>query len=246
MTEEGRVLLADDEDTFARATAALLTQNGFPCETVPDAEAARAKLAGGGYDLLLADINMPGNPKLELVRDVTTGENRIPVILVTGYPSLESAIGAVGLSVFAYLVKPFELADLLAAVRPAVNQHRAMRTLRDARRQFQQWTNAMSELDGAAVAVAPARGGVAVDEVVDAALARVAGCLADLSELAKRAGSHGEGHRPLVHCPRCDEYRGQLQQTIEVLKETKNAFRSKNLGDLRRHLERVVGGDTRE
>jgi CheY-like chemotaxis protein len=61
MTTRGRILLADDEETFLHATADLLRREGYECETVPDAPSALAKVKGSPYDLLISDLEMPGN-----------------------------------------------------------------------------------------------------------------------------------------------------------------------------------------
>ena len=112
-----KILLADDDDTFLRSTADLLRREGYECDCVSDAVAGIAKLQNNEYDLLIADIKMPGNADLELIRRVPKIAEETSVILVTGYPSQRTAIEAVRLSVVDYLVKPFELEELLEIIR---------------------------------------------------------------------------------------------------------------------------------
>ena len=61
MTQPGRILVADDEETFAESTADLLRREGYQCDTAREASIAATLLAGSQYDLLIADIRMPGN-----------------------------------------------------------------------------------------------------------------------------------------------------------------------------------------
>lgn len=111
-----RILIADDEETFLRATADLLRGQGYDCHTAADGMAAADLLRQLEFDLVIADIKMPGNAELELVKSMSELETRIPVLIVTGYPSLESAIQAITLPVAAYLVKPVDFEELLKQV----------------------------------------------------------------------------------------------------------------------------------
>lgn len=67
MRELGRILIADDEVGFAEVTADLLREEGYVCDCAADAFAARRLLTGHCYDLLVADIKMPGNEELEFI-----------------------------------------------------------------------------------------------------------------------------------------------------------------------------------
>ena len=92
MSELGRILIADDEETFLMSTADLLRNEGFECDCAPDATSAAQMLRSGDHDLLIADIKMPGNFELEFIRDLPQIAEGLPVILVTGYPTLDTAI----------------------------------------------------------------------------------------------------------------------------------------------------------
>ena len=81
MTDAGRILLADDEPTFLEATADLLRAEGFSCETVSDGESALAAVAARPFDLLITDLEMPGNANLELVRRIAVpGRDGPPLV----------------------------------------------------------------------------------------------------------------------------------------------------------------------
>ena len=122
----GRILLADDDRTFLHATADLLRKEGFECEAVSDGPAAIAKTADQECDLLITDLEMPGNADLQLVREIEAHGGGLPVIILTGYPSVRSAVACVELPVAAYLTKPPEFPVLLAQVRPAITRFPAL------------------------------------------------------------------------------------------------------------------------
>jgi DNA-binding NtrC family response regulator len=77
-------------------------------------------LSADRYQLLIAGLQMPGNMQFELIERLEHLAPAMPVILVTGYPSLNSAIRAVELPVIAYLIKPFDFDDLLRFLRKAI------------------------------------------------------------------------------------------------------------------------------
>lgn len=99
MADKGKVLLADDEENFQRAIAVLLREQGYLCDVVSDASAATERLRHNQYDVLIADIKMPGNTELEFIRELSADAQGISMILVTGYPSTETAIASVELPI---------------------------------------------------------------------------------------------------------------------------------------------------
>lgn len=115
-----RILIADDEPLFLRTTAELLRKEGFHCTTAPSGSAALEKLSQDSFDLVLSDLNMPGNMKLELLREGRSNWPDIPLIVVTGAPSLPTAIESVRLGITDYLLKPVKFEDLLFSIRRAI------------------------------------------------------------------------------------------------------------------------------
>lgn len=116
----GRILIADDEPLFLRTTSQLLTKAGYVCVGVPDGMQALERLEKEPFDLILSDLSMPGNLKLELLREGRTKWPAVPLIVVTGAPTMPSAIESVRLGIADYLLKPVKYEDLLSSVRRAL------------------------------------------------------------------------------------------------------------------------------
>jgi two-component system response regulator HydG len=131
-TALARILIADDEPLFLRTTAALLRKEGFQCTTAPNGSAALEALSKDRFDLVLSDLNMPGNMKLELLKTGRTTWPEIPLIVVTGAPSLPTAIESVRLGITDYLLKPVKFEDLISSIRRALAHGRQSRTRADA------------------------------------------------------------------------------------------------------------------
>src|SRR5262245_52151023 len=133
MIPPARLLLADDEETFRNSVAVLLRREGYLCDIASTADEAIERLSETPYDLLITDLRMPGNTDLELLKAAATGSGVLPVIVVTAYPSVPTAIEAVRCAVVDYLVKPFDFDQLLQAVRQALKARNAARMLESLR-----------------------------------------------------------------------------------------------------------------
>ena len=132
MGAPARVLLADEEETFRSSVAVLLRREGYQCDVAASGSEVLELLDREQYDLLITDVRLPGNTDFELLR-VAALSGVLPVIVVTAYPSLPTAIEAVRCAVVDYLVKPFDFEELLRAVRRALETRRAARMLESLR-----------------------------------------------------------------------------------------------------------------
>ncbi|WP_442511175.1 sigma-54-dependent transcriptional regulator [Novipirellula sp. SH528] len=112
-----RILIADDEPLYLRTTGELLRKSGYECVCVADANAALEALRRERFDLVLSDLNMPGNLKLELLREERRHWSHIPLIVITGVPSVPTAIESIRLGIADYLLKPVSYEDLLVSVQ---------------------------------------------------------------------------------------------------------------------------------
>jgi EAL domain-containing protein (putative c-di-GMP-specific phosphodiesterase class I)/ActR/RegA family two-component response regulator len=127
----GRVLLTDDDQFTLIAHERALAAAGMDVVSVGDGDAAIARL-GDSFDCIVSDIHMPGLDGLQLLRRVRERDLDVPVILVTGEPSLETAIRALEYGALRYLTKPVAAADLVGTVREAVRLCALARVKRDA------------------------------------------------------------------------------------------------------------------
>jgi CheY-like chemotaxis protein len=242
MAELARILIADDEPTFLRSTADLLIREGYECDTAPDARTAAEMLEREDYDLLIADIKMPGNPDLEFIRGMPQIARGLPVILVTGYPSLATAIQSVELPVVAYLVKPFELPELIEHVQASTQHYRVYRAVGSVRERVRTWHEELVAIEEALVYKPGAGATITVDAFLDLTLRNIVGALSDLRGLTEGIARADPEAEPchLLNCPKLADLTEALARAIEVLEQTKGSFKSKQLADLRESLEERV------
>jgi excisionase family DNA binding protein len=117
-----RILVVDDEESIRELLAKTLALAEYDVETVGEARSALERLRLGTYDLLIADLRMPGMDGLTLIREARRLHPPLRVIIITGYSSEASAIEAVNLGVVGYLVKPFRVPQVLSAVARALGE----------------------------------------------------------------------------------------------------------------------------
>ena len=129
---KGRILIVDDEPGLARALGKLLHAAGFITETADNGTAAMERLDGEPFDALISDITMPGLDGLGLLRQVRERDAELPVVLMTGSPSVDTASRAVELGALRYLTKPFETEELVKCVENAVRLKRLAQAKREA------------------------------------------------------------------------------------------------------------------
>lgn len=117
-----RVLVADDESSIRDLLSKTLALAEYDVDTAPDGRAALERLRLGHYDLLIADLKMPGMDGLTLIREARRLKADLPVIIITGFSTESSAIEAVNLGVAGYLTKPFRVPQVLAAAARALGE----------------------------------------------------------------------------------------------------------------------------
>lgn len=122
----GAVLVAEDHAPLRSSLVSVLQRAGFFAAGATTGKEAIELLRQRKFDVLLADINMPGNASLELLITASEASIRVPVVLMTGEPSVETAVGALREGAIDYLTKPFAPEALLARLDLAVQKSRAL------------------------------------------------------------------------------------------------------------------------
>ena len=115
-----RVLVVDDEASIRDLLSKTLALAEYDVDTAPDGTSALDRLRAVNYDLLIADLKMPGMDGLTLIRQAKRIKADLPVIIITGFSTESSAIEAVNLGVAGYLTKPFRVPQVLAAASKAL------------------------------------------------------------------------------------------------------------------------------
>ena len=246
-----RILIADDDVTFRETAADFLRRAGYLCTGVGDAEAAATALAAHPYELLITDINMPGNENLELLHRLQRGQTTVPVILVTGYPTVPTAVEALRLSVVDYFIKPLDFPTVLLRIRHAIDKGRLLRSLQESRREASAWIGTMERFEQVLLATGPFEAEKKEGWSIDRSLGQMATQLLQLMINFKAAVNLANKSQvgeaidlcTTLRCPRLAQYEEAVKATVDVLERTKYAFKSKDLGLIRKQLEDLLSAN---
>ena len=232
----GRVLFADDDRAAREGLVAMLRRYGFACDGATTAADSVEKLRASEYDALISDIHMPGNAGLELIESIPQIAAGLPVILLTGRPSVETAARSVRLAVAAYLTKPPDFDELCRLLDEAVATYRGFRSMRAGRARLREWDQELARVEAALTRTAGQSAGGPLGSYLRVSLRQVILMLADLERASHTLEKSGGSLEKMDHV-------AALRRTVEVLERTKQNFKSKDLADLRRELEQLLATD---
>lgn len=139
------LLLVDDEPAVARASERILRSGGFRVSVAGGGREALAKATATPFDAIVSDLSMPDVDGRALLRAVRSSGLDMPFVFLTGSPNLDSAIEAIELRAFRYLVKPVRRVELLDVMNKAVRWHQLARVRKEAAKDLASATGAERE-----------------------------------------------------------------------------------------------------
>ncbi len=142
--EKASILIVEDEAKLRRLLELQLADEGFQVRTVPDAESGLQLLTKDPFDLIVTDFKLPGMSGLEFLQAVKRVNADLPVVVMTAYGTVESAVEAMKNGASDYVLKPFSLAELALVIRKELDSHQLReenRSLREALGQRYQYEN---------------------------------------------------------------------------------------------------------
>ncbi|HEU0053902.1 MAG TPA: sigma-54 dependent transcriptional regulator, partial [Longimicrobium sp.] len=106
MSEKPRILIIDDDRAFRVGTGALLADEGYEVDAEPSGDAGLERLRRDHYDMVLLDLRMAGRTGLSVLEELRGAGNDVPVLMLTGFATVDSAVQALKLGADDYLTKP--------------------------------------------------------------------------------------------------------------------------------------------
>lgn len=226
----GTVLIADDEPEVRLPLAALLGRAGFTCVVAESGDEVIRILRAQPIDAVVLDINMPGNSELETaerLREVVPG---LPVVLLTGRPSVQTAAKAVRLPITAYLTKPPAVEELTGILDEAIAAFRRFSAVHVSRERLRHWDLELEKLQSRLQRTGDPDDST-LPSYLQLTLRQVILMLSDLERAATIAGASAQTET---------ERAAALLDTVRVLERTKQNFKSRELADLRKRLQALI------
>ena len=123
----GKILIVDDDPALRLSFRKLLLKEGYEAEVAVSGEEA-LEMIDQPLDLIITDVRLPGMNGLETFKKIREGKPRLPVVVMTAFGTTEMAIEATKLGAFDYVLKPFEIPDMLSLISQALETGRLSRT----------------------------------------------------------------------------------------------------------------------
>ncbi len=123
----GSILVVDDEERQREIYREILQDEGYQADTAPSGEVALRLLDQRRFDLVLTDLNLTGMTGIQLLTEIVTADPTVAVVVITGYPSIRSAIEATKRGVYQYLEKPVDRERLVEVVGEVFQHLTALR-----------------------------------------------------------------------------------------------------------------------
>ena len=117
-----KILVIDDDEGICDLLETVLDRDGFEVKTLREPTLAAETVRSGGYHLCLLDLMMPGLDGIEVLRAIREVDKDLGVVVVTGFPSLETAVQSMQLDALDYLRKPFTIDELRTVVERAMRK----------------------------------------------------------------------------------------------------------------------------
>jgi putative two-component system response regulator len=119
-----RILIVDDEPSVCEALRRLVANEGHLASVTGDTAEARAELSSGSFEVILCDVNLPGESGMELVQEVVASGTDVAVLMVSGADDPKLAETALALGAYGYIVKPFRDSEVNIGIANALRRRR--------------------------------------------------------------------------------------------------------------------------
>ena len=120
---DANILVVDDESVIREGIRRILLQDGFQVETSSSGNLALERMQSADFDLVITDLKMPGMNGMEVLKAIRILQPDVPVVIITGYSTVETAVEAMKFGAFDYLAKPFTPEQILQLAESAL-KHR--------------------------------------------------------------------------------------------------------------------------
>lgn len=144
----GRILVIDDEELLRHTLVRVLRRAGYDVVMAGEGHEALRLLAENGFDLVYLDIRLPGMDGLQILKGIRENEGKMPVVLLTAYGSLQTALEALRLGATDYLLKPVDPEVLVARTRTILAELAVERRKRELREQIAALQQELHQLEG--------------------------------------------------------------------------------------------------
>jgi FixJ family two-component response regulator len=238
--ETPRLLVVSDE-ADNKVIGDLLSAEGYKYDCATCHKTAKELLVSSQYEVVIADTELVGNPENDPLLHISDLLNDTQIILTTNRPSITAAINSMRYGVIAYMPKPLDNKELLEHVKKSVVIVNIQRTIQNSKRRLKRWHHDLTKISDLVTTSCSETSSLTIDAFLTITISNILASMLDIKNLITGITTgRKQGSCQMMNCPRIENLANSLVAAINVLEKTKSSFKSKELGDLRLQLERVV------
>ena len=126
---KNKILIVDDDPNITKSLRVILQKEGFIAQAVSSGEKAIDEVKKDSPDLILLDLVLPGLSGIEALKCIKTFEQEAIIVIITGHPSFESAAEAIRCGAYDYIIKPYNIDEVLFTVKRAIEKKELQRSI---------------------------------------------------------------------------------------------------------------------
>ena len=126
---KNKILIVDDDSNITKSLRVILQKEGFITQAVSSGEKAIDEVKKDSPDLILLDLALPGLSGIEALKCIKTFEQEAIIVIITGHPSFESAAEAIRCGAYDYIIKPYDIDEVLFTVKRAIEKKELQRSI---------------------------------------------------------------------------------------------------------------------
>lgn len=249
MNDLGSIIVVGQDTAWINSICDFVNAQGFQCHCAHDLSDARTQMRTNEYDLTIVEVDETVEPQLEFIRQIACKENNenvLPIIVIAQSPSADFMIDVLNLPVTACLIKPIDYEQFKKQISDAIRLRRTFNATRLIRRQLHEWDKQMETIESACKENSRYATFLPVSDFMDISFCNILKIIKDIRALARSLFNPNINPEAchMMNCPRLSILNNALHETVEVLESTKNAFKSRELGFIRKKLENIMNEKT--
>jgi DNA-binding response OmpR family regulator len=242
MNFASRMIVVGEEPVFLSSVAGFLTERGIACDSFDDSVKANTALKSFPFTLLIADVKKESVFQIDFLKSASGLQKGMSILLVVSSPDVDFAAELFELPVMGCLVKPIDFDRLLEHVYTAIRNYQTLEVFRDSQNRLRSLAEQFSEMEALLKASPRVTSYMSTEMFFTLAFQNILGSMMDVKHMAESFGNPDIEPEAchMMNCPQLWKLTNAVRDTLNVLEQTRHAFKSKELGLLRRKLELVM------
>jgi AmiR/NasT family two-component response regulator len=246
MNDLGHVILVGNKSELLNPICDILSAEGYQCARVPDTKSAETQISSGECDLVIVGIEKNEQCPGGVIDELFLQNETLPIIIIAESVSSDLMKIVFQRPIVACLTSPIDNEELKNSVSTSIRMHHVFKTTQSVRGLLHQWETELETVERTCMQNPRYATFFPVKDFIDISFFGILGVMKDIRLLTRSLVNPNVDPETchMMNCPRLKIMNNALHETIDVLEITKNAFKSRELGTIRKKLEGIIYGES--